>query len=42
MIAARGGCGSAKKPEIAAAVAFATGTSWGTMGILVPLAIPLV
>ena len=26
---------------IAAAVAFATGTSWGTMGILTPLAIPL-
>ena len=27
---------------VAAAIAFATGTSWGTMGILVPLAIPLV
>lgn len=26
---------------ISAAVAFATGTSWGTMGILTPLAIPL-
>ncbi|WP_084037470.1 Na+/H+ antiporter NhaC family protein [Haloechinothrix halophila] len=26
---------------VAAAVAFATGTSWGTMGILTPLAIPL-
>ncbi|WP_116244522.1 Na+/H+ antiporter NhaC family protein [Nocardiopsis sp. FIRDI 009] len=26
---------------IAAAVAFATGTSWGTMGILTPLAVPL-
>jgi Na+/H+ antiporter NhaC len=26
---------------IAAATAFSTGTSWGTMGILVPLAIPL-
>jgi Na+/H+ antiporter NhaC len=26
---------------LAAAVAFATGTSWGTMGILTPLAIPL-
>ncbi len=27
---------------VAAAIAFATGTSWGTMGILVPLTIPLV
>jgi Na+/H+ antiporter NhaC len=26
---------------VAAAVAFATGTSWGTMGILTPLAVPL-
>ncbi|RKS09953.1 transporter (NhaC family) [Nocardiopsis sp. Huas11] len=26
---------------IAAAIAFATGTSWGTMGILTPLAVPL-
>ncbi|GAB3547714.1 Na+/H+ antiporter NhaC [Actinopolyspora lacussalsi] len=26
---------------LAAAVAFATGTSWGTMGILTPLAVPL-
>ena len=26
---------------LAAAVAFATGTSWGTMGILLPVAIPL-
>jgi Na+/H+ antiporter NhaC len=26
---------------LAAATAFATGTSWGTMGILVPLVIPL-
>ena len=25
----------------AAAIAFATGTSWGTMGILLPLVIPL-
>jgi Na+/H+ antiporter NhaC len=27
---------------LAAAVAFATGTSWGTMGILLPVAVPLV
>jgi amidase len=27
---------------VAAAVSFATGTSWGTMGILTPLAIPLI
>ena len=26
---------------VAAAVAFATGTSWGTMGILIPVAVPL-
>jgi len=26
---------------LAAAIAFATGTSWGTMGILLPLAVPL-
>jgi Na+/H+ antiporter NhaC len=26
---------------LAAAVAFATGTSWGTMGILIPLVVPL-
>jgi Na+/H+ antiporter NhaC len=26
---------------VAAAIAFATGTSWGTMGILIPLALPL-
>ena len=27
---------------VAAAVSFATGTSWGTMAILTPLAVPLV